>query len=404
MLAYLFFCLKGEADKIGIDINATLHMIKMEHVTTFMDSIHVLAAKNDDVMKSGLTKNVCHLITNVIRHIKWQHLLQGKEDEPVKIEEFKTFLVSNRKEESSKLVDDRLPTSRNCIWNKTRKNEYTSTYAILNQCTRNITDLCLFDYRGHRSLVKKDREKLLNNFASDLAARCKSEFTLAMEIYGGDFGKVQNKISITADAIPACSTGNYELCRRHYFVCQGGKKKEELENAQAETDEDLVQDDQDPFQISQPIMDGILVQNMTTNDKIPQNVHQPSAFQFNKSVNSPFTLKKLVPTENNCIRCDVKLRRQNSRSIQFVFMNKIDTVAVSLATVYTNQNLEINQNIDEDNLGANVDRNVEMSHNISTGRGICHENAEIDELKMSNLILSPPEQRDLTNANSPNDS
>ncbi|CAC5390801.1 unnamed protein product [Mytilus coruscus] len=72
--------------------------------------------------------------------------------------------------------------------------------------------------------TKKDREKLLNNFALDLAERCQSEFTQAMEIYGGDFVKVKNKISFTVDAIPACYTGNHELCRRHSFVCKGGKK------------------------------------------------------------------------------------------------------------------------------------------------------------------------------------
>lgn len=72
--------------------------------------------------------------------------------------------------------------------------------------------------------TKKDREKLLNNFALDLAERCQSEFTQAMQKYGGDFTKVKNKISFTVDAIPACYTGNHELCRRHSFVCKGGKK------------------------------------------------------------------------------------------------------------------------------------------------------------------------------------
>ncbi|CAC5422347.1 unnamed protein product [Mytilus coruscus] len=72
--------------------------------------------------------------------------------------------------------------------------------------------------------TKKDREKLLNNFALDLAERSQSEFTQAMEKYGGDFVKVKNKISFTVDAIPACYTGNHELCRRHSFVCKGGKK------------------------------------------------------------------------------------------------------------------------------------------------------------------------------------
>ncbi|XP_052063070.1 uncharacterized protein LOC127702809 [Mytilus californianus] len=98
MLANLFFCFKSEAAKIGIDINATLDMFKMEHFTTFMDAIHVMAAKDDGGMKSGLKKNLGHLLKNVIRHIKGQHLLQGKRDELVKIEEFKTLFDYYRKE------------------------------------------------------------------------------------------------------------------------------------------------------------------------------------------------------------------------------------------------------------------------------------------------------------------
>ncbi|XP_052065843.1 uncharacterized protein LOC127705557 [Mytilus californianus] len=98
MLANLFFCFKSEAAKIGVDINATLDMFKMEHFTTFMDAIHVMAAKDDGGMKSGLKKNVGHLLKNVIKHIKGQHLLKGKKDELVKIEEFKTLFDYYRKE------------------------------------------------------------------------------------------------------------------------------------------------------------------------------------------------------------------------------------------------------------------------------------------------------------------
>ncbi|XP_063419444.1 uncharacterized protein LOC134702479, partial [Mytilus trossulus] len=98
MIANLFFCFKSEAAKIGIDINATLDMFKMEHFTTFMDAIHVMAAKDDGGMKSGLKKNVGHLLKNVIKHIKGQHLLQGKKDELVKIEEFKTLFDYYKKE------------------------------------------------------------------------------------------------------------------------------------------------------------------------------------------------------------------------------------------------------------------------------------------------------------------
>ncbi|VDI42668.1 Hypothetical predicted protein [Mytilus galloprovincialis] len=56
MIANLFFCFKSEAAKIGIDINLTLDMFKMEHFTTFMDAIHVMAAQDDGGIKSGLKK------------------------------------------------------------------------------------------------------------------------------------------------------------------------------------------------------------------------------------------------------------------------------------------------------------------------------------------------------------
>ncbi|CAG2207354.1 unnamed protein product [Mytilus edulis] len=72
--------------------------------------------------------------------------------------------------------------------------------------------------------TKKEKENLQNNFSLDLSARCTSEFTEAMEKYGGNFQKMKNKISFICDAIPMCYTGNHELCRRHSFVCKGGKK------------------------------------------------------------------------------------------------------------------------------------------------------------------------------------
>ncbi|CAC5390794.1 unnamed protein product [Mytilus coruscus] len=104
----------------------------------------------------------------------------------------------------------------------TEPEHFLDTRHFLNNHRKNIkNDKELGEIMPGRT--KKDREKLLNNFALDLAERCQSEFTQAMEIYGGDFVKVKNKISFTVDAIPACYTGNHELCRRHSFVCKGGK-------------------------------------------------------------------------------------------------------------------------------------------------------------------------------------
>ena len=72
--------------------------------------------------------------------------------------------------------------------------------------------------------TKKETEKHVNNFAIDLAERCQSEFTQAMEKYGGNLHKISNKLSYVVDAIPSCYAGDHELCRRHSFVCKGGKK------------------------------------------------------------------------------------------------------------------------------------------------------------------------------------
>ena len=72
--------------------------------------------------------------------------------------------------------------------------------------------------------TKAEKNKLLNNFAVDLAARCEAEFSKSMEKYGGNFQKVKNKMSYVCDAIPLCYMGKHERCRRHSFVCQGGKK------------------------------------------------------------------------------------------------------------------------------------------------------------------------------------
>ena len=72
--------------------------------------------------------------------------------------------------------------------------------------------------------TKAERNKLINNFAVDLAARCEAEFSKSIQIYGGNFQKVKNKMSYVSDAIPFCYMGDHELCRRHSFVCHGRKK------------------------------------------------------------------------------------------------------------------------------------------------------------------------------------
>ncbi len=72
--------------------------------------------------------------------------------------------------------------------------------------------------------TKKERESLANHFALDMSARCSAEYAKAVEVYGGNFAKIKSKLSYVCDAISKCYTGNHDLCRRHSFVCKGGKK------------------------------------------------------------------------------------------------------------------------------------------------------------------------------------
>ncbi|XP_052059028.1 uncharacterized protein LOC127699762 [Mytilus californianus] len=91
-IANLYFFVKGEAEKSGITVTSALDLFKMENFHIFMDGINSMAAKDDGGMKSGLKKNVGHLIQNVLTHLKGQYILQNKKDEMSKVDDFKTLL------------------------------------------------------------------------------------------------------------------------------------------------------------------------------------------------------------------------------------------------------------------------------------------------------------------------
>ncbi|XP_071137282.1 uncharacterized protein [Mytilus edulis] len=57
-----------------------------------------------------------------------------------------------------------------------------------------------------------------------------------------------------------------------------------------------------------------------------------------------------------------------------------------------NQNLGINQIVDTNNRGAELDSVAQRSPTVSTGGGSGYGYAEIDELELSEFILTPPEQ------------
>ncbi|CAC5425802.1 unnamed protein product [Mytilus coruscus] len=63
-----------------------------------------------------------------------------------------------------------------------------------------------------------------------------------------------------------------------------------------------------------------------------------------------------------------------------------------------NINRNVNNRID------NVDRRAEISSNVSTNRGSDEEYAEIDEIEMADVIISPLEQRNLTDGDISDDS
>lgn len=65
------------------------------------------------------------------------------------------------------------------------------------------------------------RQKLLNTFATDLAERCNAEVTKSIEVHGGDFRKIRNKISYVVDAIANCYMQNHTLCR--ILLCVRGQ-------------------------------------------------------------------------------------------------------------------------------------------------------------------------------------
>ncbi|CAC5373342.1 unnamed protein product [Mytilus coruscus] len=60
------------------------------------------------------------------------------------------------------------------------------------------------------------------------------------------------------------------------------------------------------------------------------------------------------------------------------------------------QNTGINQNSVANNSGVNIDDEVGKSQNVSTGRESGHEYQQIDELEMSDFVLSSNEQRHIT--------
>lgn len=68
------------------------------------------------------------------------------------------------------------------------------------------------------------------------------------------------------------------------------------------------------------------------------------------------------------------------------------------------QNNQINQILDINNRGAELDSVAQRSPTVSTGRESCYGYAEINELELSGFILTPREQIHLVQDDSSRDS
>lgn len=96
--------------------------------------------------------------------------------------------------------------------------------------TRHLSDNSRKTVKRNKSILKlmpgtteKGKQKLLDNFAVDLAERCNKELSMAVKFYAGDFPKVKNRISHIVDVIAKCYMGNHTECKKKSFACNGFK-------------------------------------------------------------------------------------------------------------------------------------------------------------------------------------
>lgn len=71
----------------------------------------------------------------------------------------------------------------------------------------------------------KQRGKLKTRLASDMPERCLAEHVQAYKLFAGKHQHIQKALQRTKDAIVHCYQGDHQLCKRHSFVCGGGKQK-----------------------------------------------------------------------------------------------------------------------------------------------------------------------------------
>ncbi|CAC5415760.1 unnamed protein product [Mytilus coruscus] len=122
----------------------------------------------------------------------------------------------------------------------------------------------------------------------------------------------------------------------------------------------------------------------------------------------------ITRTGGNIVQCSYFEQHCNIPNLGYAHSDNTKTCveydSCSMACFYVgkkyqnNQNLEINQIVDINNRGAELDSDTQRSPDISTGRGSGNGYAEIDEFELSEFILTPPEHLHLVHDDSSSES
>ena len=98
--------------------------------------------------------------------------------------------------------------------------------------TRHLNENVRKKLRNDKTLISmmpaqnvEDRDRMCNRFSCDLSMRCSAEFQTAFSQFKADKAKLKRKLSNTVDAVTMCYMGSHDLCKKHSFVCRGGRNK-----------------------------------------------------------------------------------------------------------------------------------------------------------------------------------
>ena len=123
--------------------------------------------------------------------------------------------------------------SRACAGLQSAQSQYSGTHIHNLRDTRHFSQSlkkkiqsARFSQKMFPGTTKAARDTQQRHFAIDLKSRCHTEYRNAHKLLAGDLQKLKNKLQFTTEAVLDCATGNCgQTCRRHSFVCSGGKRK-----------------------------------------------------------------------------------------------------------------------------------------------------------------------------------